>query len=219
MVQDGAACWLDRVGSIRRVRGMPEPGRATPGSIGSQAKVTLQSKFDLFYLEEINRVKPGADGANHNKLRFYASLKGCFKPEPYTELVSRNQRSEISRIRLSAHRLRVETARYHKDTSPADYRASRCCIYCQPAGTEGSIDDEYHLFQCPVFASQQQALFRKATSIKNFFQGLPMQDKVKTLLCPTQPEIVRLVNRYIKIVMEGRDKLDEGCEVASLDIP
>jgi hypothetical protein len=219
MVRDGTACWLDRIGSIRRLLGMPDPGRAKPDAIGSRAKVILQSKFDLFYLEEINRVKLGADGTDHNKLRFYASLKGCFKPEPYTQLVSRNQRSEISRVRLSAHRLRVETARYKKYTSPADYRASRCCIYCQPAGAEGTVDDEYHLFECPVFVNQQRTLFRKAASIINHFQGISMQDKIKILLCPTKPEVVRLVNRYIKIVMGGRDKLDEGCEIESLNLP
>jgi hypothetical protein len=171
---------------------MPQSGHAKPGAIGSQAKILLQSKFDKYYLEEINQVKPGADGADHNKLWFYASLKGCFKPEPYTELVSRNQRSEISRVRLSAHHLCIETARYQKDTSAAEYPAR------QPAGAEGTIDDEYHLFQCPVFASQQQALFRKASTIIKYVEGLPMQDLVKILLCPSQPELVRLVNRYIK---------------------
>ena len=43
----------------------------------------LRSKFDRFYIDEINKVKIGTDGLDHNKLRFYKKLKGSFRIEPY----------------------------------------------------------------------------------------------------------------------------------------
>ena len=96
-------------------------------------------------------MKISKDGKNHNKLHFYANIKGCFKTENYVESVSRNQRSEISLVQISAHRLRIEMARYETNTLAADYRAIRCCIYCKNNESEGEIDDKYHLFLCPIF--------------------------------------------------------------------
>ena len=46
--------------------------------------------------------------------------------------------------------------------------------------------------------------------------NLSFENKVKTLLCPTSAIICRLVNKYIKIVFKGRDKLDEGNHPLSL---
>ena len=53
----------------------------------------LKSKFDRLFLDQINQVKIGADGLDHNKLRLYKTLKGSFQMEPYIENIkNRNQR-------------------------------------------------------------------------------------------------------------------------------
>ena len=53
---------------------------------------TFQSKFDLFFKDEIGHENIGNDGLDHNKLRFYRTFKSCFKPEFYIENVhNRNQ--------------------------------------------------------------------------------------------------------------------------------
>jgi hypothetical protein len=217
MVERGEECWLGKVEAIRKLLEIPEPRTfSSANAVGNIAKKTLESKFSIFYLKQINNVKIGVDGRNHNKLEFYSSIKGSFTPEPYTEIVSRNQRAEVSRVRLSAHRLRVETARYLVNTPAHEYEANRCCIYCQPAGAPGVRDDEFHLFSCPCFANQQQCLFGKVSSVVWGFRSLSFIDQVKSLLCPTSAEICRLVNKYIKIIFKGRDKLDDGASPSSL---
>ena len=79
--------------------------------MGTHIDNKLKGSFDRFFLDEINQVKLGKnDSLDHNKLRFYNQLKGTFKIEPYIENVwNRSQRAWLTRYRVSAHRLRVET--------------------------------------------------------------------------------------------------------------
>ena len=73
----------------------------------------LKSKFDRFFLDQINKVKIGADGLDHNKLRLYKTLKGSFQREPYIENIkNRNQRHRLSRYWTSAHTLQTEMGPY-----------------------------------------------------------------------------------------------------------
>ena len=81
----------------------------------------MHSVFDRFWIDEVKKEKL-INGVNSNKLRFYATLKGSFTREPYVDLVhSRNQRSFLTRLRCSAHRLEIEKLHY---TSPLSGYAS-----------------------------------------------------------------------------------------------
>ena len=86
----------------------------------------------------MTKVNIGQDGLDHNKLRLYKTFKGSFKQEPYLSIVNnRNQRAWLSRYRISAHILRIESGRY---TSPVTPVAQRVCVYC----TSGDYDTELH---------------------------------------------------------------------------
>ena len=92
------------------------------------------SKFDRFYLDEINKTRMGSDGLDHNKLRLYKTLKGSFSQEPYiSQITNRNQRAWLSRYQTSAHSLRVELGRYINPVTPL---SDPECVYC--------IDTEKH---------------------------------------------------------------------------
>ena len=219
MIARGEDCWLKKVNSVYKLLDISEPNVFTkPKAVSNIVKRTLESKFSAYYLNKINEVKIGEDGRNHSKLQLYSSIKGSFKSEPYTEMVSRNQRSELSRVRLSAHHLRVETARYQTSCTD-EYDANRWCLYCKKTGSPGVRDDEYHLFSCSSFSNQQRCLFGKISSISSTFQNLSFKDKVKSLLCPINAIMCRVVNKYIKIVFRGRDKINNGADPSSLTFP
>ena len=143
-------CWYNRVDkiktllSISRLFGKPE-------KVGHIIDKLLKSKFDRFFLDEINQEKIGPDGLDHNKLRLYKTLKGSFSQEPYIKNVNnRNQRSWLSRFRTSAHQLRVETGRH---TSPATPLPERICVYCD----SGECDTESHaILFCNTFKLKRQ---------------------------------------------------------------
>ena len=75
----------------------------------------------------------------HAKLELYQKLKPRFesRPEPYlTRISSHKHRSTITKLRVSAHQLLVETGRYRKIP-----REERICNLC----SGNAVDNEHHL--------------------------------------------------------------------------
>ena len=126
-------------------------------------------------MDEINKVKLGEDNKNHNKLRFYSTVKGCFKKEPYLDLVpNRAQRADLTRFRISSSRLAIEVQRYKRPKVP---EIERYCMYCRPTGPdnniEGYIDNEEHfLTGCSTFTLERNCLFTRMESLSGGFGSL-----------------------------------------------
>ena len=158
----------------------------------------------------------GPDNKNHNKLRYYATIKGCFKKEPYLDLVpNRSQRSELTRIRISSSHLGIEILRYKTPKIPEELRY---CQYCRPFGAdnnlEGYIDNEIHfLSSCSSFSLKRNCLFGRLGCILPGFLDLTPTQKTATLPCPTSVVTAKLANEYIKILFNTRKLLDEGIPV------
>ena len=109
----------------------------------------------------------------------------------------------LSRIRISAHRLHVETGRYSRPITPIN---ERVCHYCDTL----AIDNEQHLLTCPTFSVKRNCLFGKISAINPLFLELSTNDKIITLLCPVDHKIAKLFNKYIGIVFAARTRLDNG---------
>ena len=130
-------CWYSRVGEIKSLLGIQRT-YGLPHKVGCMIDKNNKSKFDRFFIDEINQIKPGNDGQDHNKLRLYKTFKGSFTQEPYLcNVPNRNQRAWLSRFRTSAHNFRVESGRH---TSPVTPLSKRVCVYCD----SGDIDTELH---------------------------------------------------------------------------
>jgi exonuclease III len=80
--------------------------------------------------------------AQNSKLGLFKATKIGHHAEPYLGMLPRYQRVPISKFRLSAHQLRVETGRHCRPPLPRDQRTcTRCPIE--------AVDDEHHLiFHC-----------------------------------------------------------------------
>ena len=76
----GKDCWLGRVEEIGQLLDVPTP---TPRSAGKIIGRHIKNKFSSFWLQEVNSVRQGSDGVNHNKLRTYSRFKGFFGVEEY----------------------------------------------------------------------------------------------------------------------------------------
>ena len=70
---------------------------------------------------------------NQSKLSYYNTVKHTYGYEEYLNL-RRFERSEISKLRVSAHDLRVETARYSKQPTPTH------CRFCCDDNTKQLLD-------------------------------------------------------------------------------
>ena len=151
----GFDCWLSRVNKMESLFNLTLPGKTVKKeNVGLYLNKSVKSLFDRFYLDEINSVRTDNDGQVHNKLGFYATLKGSFSREPYIDLVqSRVQRTHLSRLRISASRVEVETQRYQKKPPPIH---ERVCKYCK----SGSIGCEKHLIMfCETFSTKKSMFY------------------------------------------------------------
>ena len=120
--------WYSRVQSIKSLLDIP-------ALYGSKDRVSntlgkrLHCVFDRYWLDQINAPKLDSDGVDHNKLRFYKTLKGSFTQEPYISKVqNKSQRAWLTRYRVSAvSNLKIESGRYTRPVTPV---TERLCCYC-----------------------------------------------------------------------------------------
>jgi hypothetical protein len=71
------------------------------------------------------------------KLRFCSKILATFEIQKYlTFNINRYVRSFLTKLRLSAHILAIETGRYCKPTIPATERFSKAC--------KDKVEDEHH---------------------------------------------------------------------------
>ena len=177
---------------MKKVLGFRDaPGSIHPIPLGKKIVNFFKSNFESFWLREINQIKLGDDGQDHNKLRLYKTFKGSFKVEPYIDRVpNRNQRCSLTRMRISAHNLRIETGRYSRpNPTPIN---ERTCKYCP----DEALDNEAHfLLSCRTFALKRECFFNKMSCIVPNFKTLSDQDKLLTILSPATPAAVKVSNK------------------------
>ena len=125
--------------------------------------------------------------------------------------ISRNQRAWLSRLRSSAHHLEIEQGRWNK--TPI---SERFCKLCK----SGKIGDEFHaVMDCEIFNIKRACFIGKMNSILPGFNLLSKENQFKTVLCPTQPAAVKVINQFLRILFLARDKLLEGSDITMLSYP
>ena len=147
----------------------------------------------------------------------YNQFKGAFSIEPYLFLVrNRNQHSDLTRLRISAHCLGVERLRY---TQPPTPLAQRGCRFCGPPGPRvatscpgrGPIDDELHaITACSLLANERITLYEDMSSLCQGFQSLSSQQKFARIMCPVRPQECKIINRFISQMFYKRKLIDEN---------
>ena len=100
-----------------------------------------------------------------NKLKSYASYKTTFSMENYVSYLPLSKRRSFTKLRVSSHRLAIETGRYTRPITP---RSQRFCNHC----TQNVLGDEMHfLLSCSKFAVQRKALFDDLKVFGNIRNG------------------------------------------------
>ena len=97
----------------------------------------------------------------------------------------------ISKIRLSSHKLCIETGRY-----TGVIREDRICHKCNL----GVIEDEYHfILQCPFYTNIRRQY------IKAYFYRRPSAFKLVQLLCSESTKELCNLAKYIKTAFSMRE--------------
>ena len=82
---------------------------------------------------------------NSGKLVFYSQIKGKYEMQDYLKFpIKKSVRASLTKLRISAHSLEIETGRYHKPPKPKE---NRYCNYCK-----NIVEDECHfIYSCPLY--------------------------------------------------------------------
>ena len=103
------------------------------------SKQVFKSKLQEFYISKIkfefNKIKEESSG----KLLFYSKLFTKFEQQDYLNFnIPKELRNKLTKLRISAHSLAIETGRYSKPKIPRNERFCKFCV--------NEIEDEIHFF-------------------------------------------------------------------------
>ena len=120
-----------------------------------------------------------ASVGNSSKLLLYKEIKSHFGYESYLDnIVTKKYRSILTKIRLTAHNLKIETGRYARN--PIE-RRERLCVFCD----ENLVEDEYHfVIECNAYAAIRAKYIKKYyTAKKSMFKFIELfQSSKNTIL-------------------------------------
>ena len=101
-------------------------GGNNPHDTVSKLRKQLQSE-SVYQLQWLNHIK-GFGKDNQHKLRTYCKFKTKFELEPYlTGSIPVRKRQNLSKLRISAHTLAIETGRYTQPKTPLEQRKCSLC--------------------------------------------------------------------------------------------
>ena len=120
-------------------------------------------------------------------MRFYSKIAQNFELQKYlTFNINKFLRSKLTKLRLSAHSLAIETGRYGKPITPANERFCKSC--------KDKVEDENHfLIDCDVYNSIRNKFF---TLFDKSLNETP-SEKVNRLLNPKTSQELNNICLYV----------------------
>ena len=152
---------------------------------------SLKNFYKCKILGQLENIKSN----NTGKLRFYSKMCSSFDLKAYLRFdIKKYDRSLLTKIRISAHSLAIETGRYSK---PKILASERYCKLCKD-----KVEDEVHfLLYCPLYKDLREKF--------DIFNNLNNDDDIKStiyLLNPVNLVDTRQICNYLSQAFELRNK-------------
>ena len=146
---------------------------------------TLKANFKKSWHTTINASR---------KLEFYRQLKSKFEKENYLDYIAKySDRVNMTRLRISAHRLEIERGRYNQ--TPVE---QRLCPWCKLVLNSEVTEDETHFLQhCDLNAVIRQRTLQKIISFTqnhDTSQSLPSPSLHSTITITQSTNFLQLIN-------------------------
>ncbi len=161
--------------------------------ITSRIRNVMKDEFTKGWKQYLNNDKR-SDTSMGNKLRCYRTFKTDFCTEKYLlDCKNYTFRSNICRLRISCHKLFIETGKY----LPKKARLKpeeRICKFCN----SGEVEDELHfLLRCNLYSDERSYLLCKISDLYKNFNELSDVMKFRVLLNSENKEIMWALGHYI----------------------
>lgn len=148
----------------------------------------IKQRFSDTFLQSLFAFVDGSP-----KCQIYKHLTEPFGLKTYLTLpIVKQDLSYITKYRISAHKLNIETGRYHNIE-----RQHRTCV-CNPS----IVEDEYHfILICPLYTDLRQRL------IKKYYYTRPSAYKLITLFNCTSIKQMRNFGKYLRLATDQRNNI------------
>ena len=134
-------------------------------------------------------------------MRSYTKFKKIFKTEPYLINQSLYKYQKIlAKFRLSAHRLRIEIARYNSTNNdvPPEQRLCPNC-HCHLHKVE---DEEHFWIECPKYEEERKSLFESASKLSIHFNDLSNYYKFIWIMSNENLSLIKELGIFLTIASE-----------------
>ena len=139
----------------------------------SSFKTNLKKSFNAYWHKLLYTDISTSGKEGDNKLRTYRKFKTAIYFEKYLYINNTEKRKKIAQLRISAHKLKIETSRFTNNNiyKPPELRL---CDNCNL----GKIEDEYHfMLECSLYKSLRQQFFKTLTNSNGYFISYCPHDK------------------------------------------
>ena len=151
------------------------------------AQKLYSNLIDQFHQNAFEKI-----GKKDSKLRTYAMIKTETGMEEYlTEIRNVTLRTQVAKLRISNHKLRIETGRHQGLDSD-----QRFCPFC---ATE--IECEIHfLIECPIYKHLRMTLYDEMITLNPCFPYLSRMEKFVFILTnSTNIEVASFIHKSFEI--------------------
>ena len=157
----------------------------------------LQHIFEFQWHNALTKTNQDGTG---NKLRTYNKFKSSFIKEAYLcQIRDYIARKNITRFRISAHHLRIETGRY---TRPVTLLQDRVCRSCNV------IEDECHIIMdCKDLIYERNIMLNEVENTYAVFTDLSQYDKFIFIMRVGDFEMVQYVSKFLDSVAKKRGRI------------
>ena len=186
--------WCTNVAKLMRSIGYGEvwdlqnipPSESDIGSIKRALKLATVQRYKDKWENDVK------DTIKYPVLRTYTKFKNSFSVEPYLNLVNvPKYRLAISQLRVSSHRLAIETGRH---TRPPILASERICKYCHLQ----NIDDELHFItECDYHATERDNLYQTVQRYVPNFIAKDNHDRFVDILTSPDGDVLRTLGTYV----------------------
>lgn len=144
-------------------------------------KLSLDNYFNTCFSDALKD-----HNQSNNKMRTFRLFKSDIKYEPYLSLCKNaGFRKYFSKLRLSDHRLGIETGRHKRPPIPVNERL--CCV-CQ------TVEDEIHfVMRCTHFSISRNNLFKHVQTIHPEFSNMTFIEQFIFIMSCNVPNLTATI--------------------------
>ncbi len=190
LFQENKDCWVTRAFGL--FREFSELSGLKFDQFSNQSKLQVKKLLKRYFYDNYEDKWSGelelCTEENNKKLRTYKDFKTILQFESYLIIENPKYRIAISKLRMSAHSLAIETGR-HKAQTPSD----RMCTTCNVPETE-----MHHVMHCSNFEALRKELFDVCRKEIRYFDQLKSDDRrfCKIMELKTLP-LANALGRYL----------------------